>query len=155
MAGDKAEYSAAQTGLAKMLKEKILELGPTFIKLGQLVSTRVDVVPKEYIDQLRELQDNVPGFSGDLAVQLIEEDLGKPVDELFDKFDKKSIAAASLGQVHIAYMKGTGEKLAIKVQRQGLKELFDMDLKNIKLLAKILDAIDPKTDGAQRNWVIE
>lgn len=153
LAGDKSEYSEAQSNLARILKEKILELGPTFIKLGQLLSTRVDVVPKEYIEELKQLQDQVPGFSGDLAVQLIEQELGKPITQLFDKFEKKSIAAASLGQVHIAYAKGTGQKLAVKVQRQGLKELFDMDLKNIKLLAKILDAIDPKADGAQRNWV--
>ena len=153
LAGDKAEYSAAQSNLARILKEKILELGPTFIKLGQLLSTRVDVVPQEYISELKQLQDQVPGFSGDLAVQLIEQELGKPIDQLFEKFEMNSIAAASLGQVHIAYAKGTGEKLAVKVQRQGLKELFDMDLKNIKLLAKILDAVDPKADGAQRNWV--
>ena len=80
--GNKSEYSEAQTGLATILKEKILELGPTFIKLGQLISTRVDVVPKEYIDQLKQLQDDVPGFSGELAMKLIEEDLGKPIDQV-------------------------------------------------------------------------
>ena len=64
--------------------------------------------------------------------------MGKPIDEIFDKFDRQSIAAASLGQVHVAYMKGSGQKLAVKVQRQDLKKLFDMDLKNIKLLATIL-----------------
>jgi predicted unusual protein kinase regulating ubiquinone biosynthesis (AarF/ABC1/UbiB family) len=96
------------------------------------------------------LQDQVPGFPGDLAVKIIEEELGKPIEELFDTFDRKYIAAASLGQVHLATM--GGKKLAIKVQRQGLKKLFDMDLKNIKLLAIILDKFDPKSDGAQRDW---
>lgn len=151
LAGNKEEYIEGQRVLAKLLKNKILDLGPTFIKLGQLVSTRIDVVPREYINELQQLQDQVPGFDGDLAVKLIEADLGKPIDQLYDSFDRKSIAAASLGQVHVAYL--NGQKLAVKVQRQGLKNLFDMDLKNIKLLAKILDAVDPKSDGAQRNWV--
>ena len=148
---DKEAFSKGQRDLARILKNKLLELGPTFIKLGQLISTRIDVVPKEYIEELKELQDRVPGFPGDLAVKLIEKELGKPINELFDTFDRNYIAAASLGQVHIA-SKG-GQKYAVKVQRQGLKNLFDMDLKNIKALAIILDKVDPKTDGAQRNWV--
>ena len=148
---DKEAFSKGQQMLAVLLRDKILELGPTFIKLGQLISTRIDVVPKEYINELVLLQDQVPGFPGDLAVQLVEEQLGKPINELYDTFDRTPIAAASLGQVHVATL--NGKKLAVKVQRQGLKNLFDMDLKNIKVLAIILDKIDPKTDGAQRNWV--
>lgn len=136
--------------LAKLLTEKILALGPTFIKLGQLLSTRIDVLPKEFINELVRLQDQVPGFSGDMAVRIIESELGAPIDQLFDSFNRTSIAAASLGQVHVAYK--NGQKLAVKVQRQGLKELFDMDLKNIKVLAKLLDKFDPKSDGAQRDW---
>jgi predicted unusual protein kinase regulating ubiquinone biosynthesis (AarF/ABC1/UbiB family) len=136
--------------LAAVLTNKILQLGPTFIKLGQLLSTRVDILPREYIDKLIQLQDNVPGFSGDAAVKLVEAQLGKPIDQLFDSFNSTPIAAASLGQVHIAYK--NGQKLAVKVQRQGLKELFDMDLKNIKVLVKLLDKFDPKSDGAARDW---
>ena len=149
--GDPAIYSAAQTRCAVILRDKILELGPTFIKLGQLLSTRVDVLPKEYIDVLNVLQDKVPGFSGDLAIKIIEEELGKPIDQIYDTFNKNALAAASLGQVHEATL--NGKKLAVKVQRQGLKRLFDMDLKNIKVLAIILDKLDPKSDGAQRDWL--
>lgn len=134
-----------------MLRDKILELGPTFIKLGQLLSTRIDVLPREYIDALILLQDQVPGFPGDIAVGIIEQQLGKPIDQLYDTFDRNAIAAASLGQVHVATL--NGKKLAVKVQRQGLKKLFDMDLKNIKVLAILLDKFDPKSDGAQRDWV--
>ena len=148
--GDPLIYSKAQSELATILTNKILELGPTFIKLGQLLSTRVDILPNEYIEKLVQLQDKVPGFSGDAAVKLVEAQLGKPIDELFDSFNSTPIAAASLGQVHIAYK--NGQKLAVKVQRQGLKNLFDMDLKNIKVLAKILDKFDPKSDGASRDW---
>jgi predicted unusual protein kinase regulating ubiquinone biosynthesis (AarF/ABC1/UbiB family) len=97
------------------------------------------------------LQDQVPGFSGDVAVQIIEEQLGKPIDQLYDTFDRIPIAAASLGQVHVATL--NGQKLAVKVQRQNLKNLFDMDLQNIKVLALLLDKFDPKSDGAQRDWV--
>ena len=97
------------------------------------------------------LQDQVPGFPGDIAVQIIEEQLGKPIDQLYDTFDRNAIAAASLGQVHVATL--NGKTLAVKVQRQGLKKLFDMDLKNIKVLSILLDKFDPKSDGAQRDWV--
>lgn len=115
---------------------------PLLSKLGQLLSTRIDVLSREFIDALVLLQDQVPGFPGEIAIQIIEEQLGKPVDQLFDSFDVKPIAAASLGQVHVAYL--NGQKLAVKVQRQGLRKLFDMDLKNIRVLAVILDKVNKR-----------
>jgi len=177
---DMAAYEQSKRELAVLLRDKLLELGPTFIKLGQLLSTRIDVLPREYIKELVLLQDQVgaidrpvppppslpdgpyavfslpsdgqvPGFDGNTAVEIIEKELGKPITELYDTFDRKAIAAASLGQVHVATK--DGKKLAVKVQRQGLKKLFDMDLKNIKVLAILLDKFDPKSDGAQRDWV--
>jgi len=148
---DKAEKSAARTEIAKDLKEGLLNLGPTFIKLGQLLSTRIDILAKEYIEELKQLQDNVPGFSGDKAVKVIEEELGKPINELFDSFEKTPLAAASLGQVHRAVLKG--KQVVVKVQRTGLLELFKNDLQNLKFAAKVFDKIDPKSDGADRDWV--
>ena len=148
--GDKEVYSKAKTELAIILRDKLLQLGPTFIKLGQLLSTRIDVLPREYIKALVLLQDQVPGFDGEISVKIIEKELGKPINQLFDTFDTNALAAASLGQVHIA-TKG-GKTYAVKIQRQGLKQLFDMDLKNIKVLAILLDKFDPKSDGAARDW---
>ena len=83
-------------------------------------------------------------------VQIIEEQFGKPISEIYDTFDTNSLAAASLGQVHLATL--NGKQLAVKIQRQGLKKLFDQDLKNIKVLAQLLDKFDPKNDGAARDW---
>lgn len=137
--------------LAKWLKENILRLGPTFIKIGQQFSTRVDILAQEYVDQLSELQDQVPPFPSETAVAIVEEELGAPVDNLFQRFDREPIAAASLGQVHRAKLKG--REVVIKVQRPGLKDLFDIDLKNLRVLAEYLQKIDPKSDGAKRDWV--
>lgn len=137
--------------LAKWLKENILRLGPTFIKIGQQFSTRVDILAQEYIDQLSELQDQVPPFPSEQVVSIIEEEFGAPLDDIFDRFDLEPIAAASLGQVHRATLKG--QEVVVKVQRPGLKDLFDIDLKNLRVIAEYLQKIDPKSDGAKRDWV--
>ncbi|KAG6773605.1 hypothetical protein POTOM_020895 [Populus tomentosa] len=142
---------ARRKALAKWLKESILRLGPTFIKIGQQFSTRVDILAQEYVDQLSELQDQVPPFPSETAVSIVEEELGAPVDDIFDRFDYEPIAAASLGQVHRARLKG--QEVVIKVQRPGLKDLFDIDLKNLRVIAEYLQKIDPKSDGAKRDWV--
>ncbi|KAK7410833.1 hypothetical protein VNO78_01973 [Psophocarpus tetragonolobus] len=137
--------------LAKWLKESILRLGPTFIKIGQQFSTRVDILPQEYVDQLSELQDQVPPFPSETSIAIVEEELGAPLGDIFDQFDYEPIAAASLGQVHRARLKG--QEIVVKVQRPGLKDLFDIDLKNLRVIAEYLQKIDPKSDGAKRDWV--
>ncbi|KAL3527835.1 hypothetical protein ACH5RR_012491 [Cinchona calisaya] len=137
--------------LAKWLKETILRLGPTFIKVGQQFSTRVDILAQEYVDQLSELQDQVPPFPSETAVSIVEEELGNPVDDIFDRFDREPIAAASLGQVHRAKL--NGQEVVVKVQRPGLKDLFDIDLKNLRVIAEFFQKVDPKSDGAKRDWV--
>ena len=150
---DKAEKSKARKLIAKDLRQGLLELGPTFIKLGQLLSTRIDILTKEYIDELKILQDSVPGFSGDTAIAVIERELGKKITDVFSEFDKRPIAAASLGQVHKAVLKDGGQVVAVKVQRTGLDDLFKNDLQNLKFAAKVFDKLDPKSDGADRDWV--
>ncbi|XP_057972420.1 protein ACTIVITY OF BC1 COMPLEX KINASE 8, chloroplastic [Malania oleifera] len=137
--------------LAVWLKESILRLGPTFIKIGQQFSTRVDILPQEFVDQLSELQDQVPPFPSETSVSIVEEELGAPVGDIFERFDYEPIAAASLGQVHRAKL--GGQEVVVKVQRPGLKSLFDIDLKNLRVIAEYLQKVDPKSDGAKRDWV--
>lgn len=145
------EIEQAQIAAATYIRDGLLTLGPTFVKLGQVISTRTDILPKTYTDVLNSLQDDVPAFSGARAKEIVSKELGVPVDEMFTDFSEIPLKAASLGQVHTAYYKG--KKVAIKVQRAGLKELFDLDLKNLRKLAVLLDKFDPKADGADRDWV--
>ena len=145
------KVSVRKGELAAWLREGLVRLGPTFIKIGQQFSTRVDVLAPEFIKELEKLQDNVPAFPSETAIAIIENSLGKKVSDVFEEFDPTPIAAASLGQVHVAKL--NGERVVVKVQRPGLKELFDIDLKNVRVLAEWLQKVDPKSDGAARDWV--
>jgi len=145
------ELEKAQIEAAEYIRDGLLRLGPSFVKLGQVASTRTDVLPTTYTDVLKTLTDDVPGFSGKRAKEIVSAELGVPCDKVFDNFSEECVKAASLGQVHTATYKG--KPVAIKVQRAGLKELFDTDLKNLKKLAVLLEKFDPKSDGADRNWV--
>jgi len=135
---------------AAWIKESFLELGPTFIKVGQLFSTRADLFPAEYVEELSQLQDRVPAFSYEQTKQLIEEDLSKPLHELFQTFDPIPLAAASLGQVHKAQLH-SGEEVVVKVQRPGLKQLFTIDLAILKKIAWYFQR-HPKW-GENRDWL--
>ncbi|PIA58320.1 hypothetical protein AQUCO_00500327v1 [Aquilegia coerulea] len=136
---------------AAWLRECVLQLGPTFIKLGQLSSTRSDLFPREFVDELAKLQDRVPAFSSQKARDFIENELGTPVDVLFRKFEDRPIAAASLGQVHRAILHN-GEQVVVKVQRPGLKKLFDIDLRNLKLIAEYFQNSET-LGGPTRDWI--
>ena len=116
------------------IRETFLDLGPTFIKLGQLFSTRADLFPAEYVEELSKLQDRVPAFSYELAEEIITADFGKPLAELYQNFDPIPLAAASLGQVHRAQLH-SGEDVVVKVQRPGLKRLFKIDLAILRGIA--------------------
>ncbi|MCX9009777.1 MAG: AarF/ABC1/UbiB kinase family protein [Candidatus Methanoperedens sp.] len=123
---------------AERLRLALEELGPTFIKFGQILSTRHDIIPEEYIRELSKLQDRVPPFSYQEARGMIEKELGKSLDEVFTSFDPEPIAAASIGQVHHARLL-EGDRVAVKVMRPGIEELVETDLFILMRLAKFAE----------------
>ncbi|QIZ73243.1 ABC1 kinase family protein [Oxynema aestuarii] len=132
------------------IRESMLQLGPTFIKLGQLFSTRSDLFPAEYVEELSKLQDRVPAFSYEQAEAIVEQDFGRQVGELFRAFEPIPLAAASLGQVHKAQLH-SGEEVVVKVQRPGLKRLFQIDLAIARTVVRYFDN-HPKW-GRGRDWI--
>ena len=118
---------------AKELTNLLVELGPAFVKAGQALSTRPDIIPVILLEELSELQDQLPGFDSDKAMELIEEDLGSKIEDIFLEIDKKPISAASLGQVHKAKLKNE-KVVAVKVQRPGLREQITLDLTLLEIL---------------------
>jgi ubiquinone biosynthesis protein len=114
------------------------ELGPTFVKFGQILSNRPDLLPEELILQLEKLQDNVPPMPSNIAQEVVEEELKKSVDELFAYFEPEAFASASMAQVHRATLH-TGEKVAIKVQRPGIKQTILEDIRVMYSLADIFE----------------
>ena len=121
------------------------------IKVGQLASTRADILPAEVIAQLSFLQDRVPAFSWRVAESILREEYGRPVEDVFAYFEKVPLAAASLGQVHRAVLP-TGEHVVVKIQRPGLERLFDLDLWALKVVAQYLQK-SKKYGGNGRDWV--
>lgn len=111
---------------AARLSEAIASLGPTFIKLAQLLSSRADLVPDPYLSAIGTLQDRVPPFPGEVARRVVEEELGKSLDSLFDRFEEAPMAAASLGQVHRAEVRG--RPVALKILRPGVEEMVALDV---------------------------
>ena len=111
---------------AERLVARVAKLGPTFIKLGQLMSARADIFPEPYLTAIGTLQDQAPPDPTDQIIAVIERELGRPVDEVFDEFEREPAAAASLGQVHGAVI--DGRQVVVKVLRPGVEELVALDL---------------------------
>ncbi|MEO8376116.1 MAG: AarF/UbiB family protein, partial [Candidatus Sumerlaeota bacterium] len=122
---------------AQSLRERMAELGPSFIKGAQVIAMRDDIVLPVYTNELRKLQDRVPPFPAQQARAIIERNLGKRLEEIFSDFQSRPIAAASLGQVHIATYQGA--RVAVKVLRPGVQQLVETDLRVVAMLLYVMD----------------
>jgi len=128
----------ATSSRGQRIRQSFEELGPIFIKFGQMLSTRRDLLPDDIADELQHLQDNVPPFPSDQAVRLIESALGEPVDELFAEFNPQPLASASVAQVHEATLPG-GEKVVVKVLRPKVESIIAKDLELLETLAGLME----------------
>jgi ubiquinone biosynthesis protein len=130
------------------------ELGPTFVKLGQILATRPDLIPMSLIHELRKLQDAVPPFGSAAARAQIEQSLGRPIAELYAEFDDAPIAAASIAQVHRARLP-SGEEVAVKVRRPGLAQVIGTDLEILRGLASLLEQNAPELRAYAPGEIVE
>ncbi len=123
---------------AEAVKAALEELGPTFIKAGQFLSTRPDLLPAEFVEELAKLQDDVPPFSFSDARQIVEQELGSPLEEVFSDFQERPVAAASIGQVHAAQLPD-GNEVVVKIQRPGLPATVRVDMEIMTHLAALAE----------------
>jgi len=140
-----AKKDARLTKQAVWLRESLISLGPTFIKIGQALGTRADLLPLPYVKELAVLQDQVPAFPTADAFARIESELGRPVHECYTEIDSEPIASASLGQVYRARL-ATGEEVAVKVQRPDLAETISIDVAILYRLVKLTNRFFPKAN---------
>jgi predicted unusual protein kinase regulating ubiquinone biosynthesis (AarF/ABC1/UbiB family) len=145
--GNQASKEKNQQRQAVWLKEKLIQLGPTFIKIGQSMGTRADLLPLPFVVELGTLVDQVPPFPNDVAFARIEHELGKKINEAYAEFDLEPVAAASLGQVYRARLK-TGEEVAVKVQRPNLEATIKGDLVILKKVAKFAERFPQLNENA-------
>jgi ubiquinone biosynthesis protein len=131
------QRSAGATRGAR-LRLALEELGPVFVKFGQALSTRPDLLPADIVDELAKLQDRVPPFPGEIASATLEKIYGRPLSEVFSSFDIVPLAAASIAQVHAATLKEGGD-VVVKVLRPGMREIIDRDLEVLAALAELAD----------------
>ena len=139
------------------LRMALEELGPTFIKLGQLLSTRPDFIPPEYLDELAKLQDNVPPFSYDEVRRIFQEEYGRNPEEMFEYFDVEPMAAASIGQVHMGRLSGEqgNREVVIKVQRPDIENLIAVDLEILAHIARLMEEHLEEVQGHRPTAVVQ
>src|SRR5471030_874231 len=129
--------------LSERLRLALEELGPIFVKFGQALSTRRDLLPVDVADELAKLQDRVPPFPGEVAIAMIERTFGQPLSQIFGSFESSPLAAASIAQVHAAILKN-GDEVVVKVLRPGMREVIDLDLEVLDALAILADEYWPE-----------
>ncbi|CAN1294072.1 Uncharacterized aarF domain-containing protein kinase At1g71810, chloroplastic [Linum perenne] len=123
---------------AAELRRILQELGPAYVKIAQAVSSRSDLIPPSYLDELSLLQDRIAPFSTEIALKTIEEELGLPIDLIFSEISPEPVAAASLGQVYKARLRSTGQLVAVKVQRPGVQAAISLDILILRYIAGII-----------------
>ncbi len=139
---------------AAQLRQILTRLGPTFIKVGQALSTRPDLVRKDFLDELVKLQDQLPPFDNAIAYQLIETELGRPVNEIFSELSPTPVAAASLGQVYRGRLH-SGEEVAVKVQRPNLRPVLSLDLYLLRWAASWMSPWLPLNLGHDLTLIVD
>ncbi len=145
--GSEANKELNHEKQAVWLKDNLINLGPTFIKIGQSLGTRADLLPLPFVKALGELQDNVPSFPNEIAFARIEKELGRKINEVYAEFDVEPIAAASLGQVYRAKL-FTGEEVAVKVQRPNLQGIIKGDIEILRKVARFAERFPSLNENA-------
>ncbi|XP_068657200.1 protein ACTIVITY OF BC1 COMPLEX KINASE 1, chloroplastic [Aristolochia californica] len=140
---------------ARQLRNLLCDLGPSFIKAGQVLANRPDIIREDYMNELCILQDDVPPFPNQVAFTIIEEELGKPLETVFSKISSRTIAAASLGQVYRATLRDSGEDVAIKVQRPEIEPIIYRDLFLFRTLASFLNGISLQKLGCNAELIVD
>ena len=135
------------------LRLALEELGPIYVKFGQILSTRRDLVPTDIADELTLLQDRVQPFDGEAARDIVEASLGKPIDELFAHFDTTPLASASIAQVHAAVLDG-GREVVVKVLRPGIRRQIDSDIALLYDIAGVIERTHPNADKIRPREVV-
>lgn len=133
------EQKGSKLSLGERIRSMLEELGPTFIKLGQLLSTRQDLLPPDIIVELKKLQDEVPPFEFTKVREVVEEQMGQSLDKLFAEFEENPLAAASIGQVHRARLIDTKQEVAVKIQRPGIEKMVRNDLEIMFDIARLAE----------------
>ncbi len=139
--GPARERFAQALGVA--LVDAATRLGATFIKVGQIASTRADLLPRGLVDELARLRDRVPPFSFDDVRRTIEQDLGRPLETLFAQFEPEPVAAASVAQVHRGVWRATGETVAVKVRRPDIRDLVRLDRAILLFVGRLAERVVP------------
>ncbi|WP_321492878.1 AarF/UbiB family protein [uncultured Desulfobacter sp.] len=137
---DKIIFSKPHPKLSRNQRIRMVleELGPTFIKMGQVLSSRPDLIPLDLTRELAALQDKVPSFAFEQVRHIIQDEFNQPIDEVFHTFEETPFASASIGQVHRAYL-SPNEEVAVKIQRPGIQKIVEVDLEIIHYLAQVME----------------
>ena len=144
---ERGEEERRRISLPERVRLVCMDLGPSFVKLGQIASTRPDVLPAEWINELKKLQDSVTPLPSKEIKDAVEASLGAPLDQIYESFDDKPLAAASIGQVHRAVLKHSDgpQDVVVKVQRPGIRSTIASDLELLHTLAKLVERTIPES----------